>query len=97
MSVQKKDKEKVLDDVWTEEHIQSFLNIQPPAGIDQDFHALHTAYKSMRLDDFEIFLGFFTAAGRNTHAKNPYGETALDIIKQHRRGADYAQLLDQVA
>ena len=55
----KKDKEKVLDEVWTEERVHSFLDIQPPAGEDPDFHALLSAYRSMRLENFEQFLSFF--------------------------------------
>lgn len=94
--MQKKDKEKVLDDVWTEEHIKSFLDLIPPAGLDADFHALNTAYKSMRLDDFEIFAGFFAASGRNFNARNIDGERVIDIIKQHRNGAPYALILENV-
>lgn len=95
MSVQKKDKEKVLDEVWTTEHIKSFLDILPPDGLDRDFHALNTAYKSMRLEDFSTFVGFFVAGKRNLKAKNAYGETALDVMKQHRQGADYVRILEQ--
>ena len=94
MSTHKKDKEKVLDEVWTEERIKSFLDIIPPDGIDPDFHALNTAYKSMRLDDFETFVNFFISEKRNLKAKNPFGETVLDIIKQHRYGADYVNILE---
>ena len=94
--MQKKDKEKVLDEVWTEDRIKSFLDLLPPAGIDADFHALNTAYKSMRLDDFEIFIGLFTALKRNLLATNPQGETAATIMKQHRYGIEYAKLLESV-
>lgn len=92
--MQKKDKEKVLDAVWTEDHIKSFLDLQAPAGLDVDFHALNTAYKSMRLDDFAIFADLFAASQRNFNGKNAQGETVLDIIKQHHRGTDYARILE---
>jgi hypothetical protein len=94
--MQKKDKEKILDEVWTEDRIKSFLNLLPPTGIDADFHALNTAYKSMRLEDFEIFLGFFIAHNRKLSATNPQGQTATDIMKQHRYGIEYAKLLESV-
>jgi len=91
----KKDKEKVLDEVWTEERIHSFLNLTPPAGVNADFHALNTAYKSMRADDFAIFVEFFGQAKRDFQAKNPEGQTTLDIIQQHRKGGEYAELIQK--
>ena len=39
---------KVLDEVWTEDHIKSFLNVRPHDGTDEDFHMLLKAYQSMR-------------------------------------------------
>lgn len=89
----KKDKQKVLDEVWTEDRIKSFLDIQPAEDVDADFHALSTAYKSMRLDDFQIFLGFFKSANRNLDATNPAGETLLSIVRQHRKGDVYGEAL----
>lgn len=93
----KKDKQKVLDEVWTEERVNGFLDLEPPAGVDADFHVLNTAYKSMRLENFEQFLGFFAKAGRNVNATNEQGQTVLDIINSHRKGADYAKALQQIA
>jgi hypothetical protein len=91
--LQKKDKEKVLDEVWTETHIKSFLDLVPPTGIDADFHALSTAYKAMRLNDFSLFVDMFAESKRNFSAKNASGQTVLDIIRQHRKGAGYAEIL----
>lgn len=89
----KKDKQKVLDEVWTEDRVKSFLDIESVEGVDVDFHALSTAYKSMRLDDFSLFLGFFKDAGRNLNATNPEGQTLLDIMSQHRKAADYVDAM----
>jgi hypothetical protein len=50
--MQRKDKQKIVDEVWTEERIRSFLDLQPPAGMDADFHRLQRAYQSMRAEDF---------------------------------------------
>ena len=94
MSTQKKDKEKVLDEVWTQDRIESFLDMLPPEGIDADFHALHTAYKSMRSDDFEIFVDLFASRGRNLKAKNPFGESVSDIVAQHAHGTPYTRILE---
>lgn len=91
---QKKDKEKILDDVWTVEHIKSFLDLIPPEGVDADFHVLSTAYRAMRLNDFEIFVDFFDQAKRNFSSRNADGCSVLDIIRQHRKSAEYAQILE---
>ncbi|HEY9032368.1 MAG TPA: PA4642 family protein [Pseudomonadales bacterium] len=95
--MQKKDKQKVIDEVWTEEHIRSFLTIEPPAGEDADFHALYTAYKSMRLDDFETFLQLFADAGRNFQAVGQQGHSVIDIMRQHRQSNGYASALARFA
>ena len=89
----KKDKEKVIDEVWTPDRVKSFLDLTPPEDINADFHALYTAYKSMRLDNFEEFLGYFSEAKRNFNATDPSGQKLSDIIAQHRLGAPYAEAL----
>ncbi|ARN72983.1 PA4642 family protein [Oceanicoccus sagamiensis] len=89
----KKDKEKVLDEVWTEQRVKDFLEVKPAEDIEADFHVLLKAYQSMRLENFEEFVGFFTAEGRNINATNPNGETALSIIKQHRASEEYATIM----
>lgn len=89
----KKDKEKVLDEVWTQERVKDFLNVQSAADVEADFHVLLKAYQSMRLENFEEFVGFFVADGRNINAKGPEGETVLSIISQHRNSTDYAEIL----
>ena len=82
--VLKKDKEKVLDEVWTEARVESFLRVEPPAGVDRDFHRLHKAYQSMRADNFESFVAMFIADNGNINATNPEGETVLAIASRHR-------------
>ena len=89
----KKDKEKVLDEVWTVERIRSFLDLLPPEGVNADFHRLLKAYQQMRADDFEQFVQFFAKARLDINAKDPAGKTALAIISEHRHGADYAAIL----
>lgn len=95
VNAMKKDKEKVLDEVWTEERVKSFLNLEPAEGIEHDFHVLVSAYRNMRLENFTEFLAFFKQAGRNFQATSPEGETLLDILKQHRKGAPYREALEQ--
>ena len=89
----KKDKQKVLDEVWTEDRVRSFLEVRPHDGGDEDFHMLLKAYQSMRASDFELFVGFFTEQGRNVNATGRDGRSVLAIISEHHHGGDYAQVL----
>ena len=89
----KKDKEKVIDEVWTEQRIKSFLEVKSHDAVATDFHALLKAYQSMRVEDFEKFIGFFTNEGRDMNATNPRGENVLSIVSQHRNSGDYARIL----
>ncbi|MDG2272279.1 MAG: PA4642 family protein [Halioglobus sp.] len=83
----RKDKEKVVDEVWTEEHIKSFLNVKPHDGSAEDFHMLLKAYQSMRASDFELFVSFFCNDGRDLSTTSKDGRTVLEIISSHRHGA----------
>ena len=89
----KKDKEKVIDEVWTEERVRSFLQVRSYDGTDPDFHRLLKAYQSMRPEDFEDFVGFFVEAGGNLNATDLQGRTVLEIVSEHRHGTPYAEAL----
>ncbi|MCB1699347.1 MAG: PA4642 family protein [Pseudomonadales bacterium] len=91
----RKDKEKVLDEVWTEDHVRSFLQVRPHDGSDENFHMLLKAYQSMRADDFELFVGFFTDQKRDLNATGRDGRSVLEIVKTHRHGVEYARILEQ--
>jgi len=89
----KKDKQKVLGEVFDQERVKSFLNYLPPEGVNRDFHLLEKAYRGMNIDNFISFVGFFKQAGYNLDATNPEGTTLVKIISQHRQGIVYAKAL----
>jgi ankyrin repeat protein len=89
----KKDKQKVLGEVFDDERIKTFLQFQPPAGVNADFHLLEKAYRGMKAENFVTFLGFFKAEGRDINAKNPQGKTLLELASEHRHGGDYTKAL----
>jgi hypothetical protein len=89
----RKDKEKVLDEVWTEDHVRSFLDVRPHDGTDENFYILLKAYQSMRASDFELFVRFFQEAGRDVNATGKDGRSVLTIVREHRHGVEYADIL----
>ena len=89
----KKDKEKVIDDVWTEDHVRSFRSVRPHDNSDEDFHMLLKAYQSMRASDFELFIGFFSEEKRDINASGIDGRGVLSIVREHRHGGEYAEIL----
>ncbi|NRB37646.1 MAG: hypothetical protein HRU20_04155 [Pseudomonadales bacterium] len=91
----KKDKVKVLDEVWTEERVKAFLDLETLEGVNADFHVLNMAYKNMRLENFEQFLAFFTAAKRDLNAQDEKGRTLLSLIAAHKKAAPYAEALKE--
>ena len=93
----KKDKQKVLGEVFDEDRVKSFLEYQPPAGVSKDFHLLEKAYRGMNIDNFVTFLGFFVQAGHDLNATNPEGQTLAQIAHQHGHGADYVNALNAAA
>ena len=88
----KKDKVKVLDEVWTEARIAQFLDVEPPANINRDHYQLLKAYQSMRLNDFATFVDMMRDQERDLAASHE-GKTVADIIGTHRLGSQYAALL----
>ena len=89
----KKDKEKVLGEVFDDARVKSFLNYIPPAGVSADFHLLEKAYRGMNIDNFKTFLAFFKEAGRDLKAINPDCKTLIDIAAEHGHGKAYVQAL----
>ncbi len=89
----RKDKEKIVNEVWTEDHVKSFLSVRPSDKTDEDFHMLLKSYQSMRSSDFDLFIGFFLAEGRNINATGKEGQSVLEIVGEHRLGTEYADIL----
>jgi hypothetical protein len=89
----KKDKEKVLDEVWTESRVREFLNSEPKAGTNADFHMLLKAYQSMRAEDFELFIGMFLEAGHDLNASDKTGRTVLSFAQEHHNSKEQVTAL----
>jgi hypothetical protein len=86
----KKDKQKILGEVFDDERVKSFLEYLAPEDVSRDFHLLEKAYRGMNIDNFISFIDFFKQAGYDLNATNPEGLTIVQIMSQHRQGLDYA-------
>ena len=92
------DKQKVVDEVWDDARIRAFLDKAPLGeGVDPDFSVLLYAYRSMRPDDFETFIGYFVQAGRNLEARGEAGETLAELIAAHRHSEPFRRTLHAAA
>ena len=85
----KKDKQKVLGEIFDDARIKTFLEYEAPEGVSRDFHLLEKAYRGMKVENFATFLSFFKEAGYDLKATNPAGHNIADIMQQHNLGADY--------
>lgn len=88
-----KDKEVVVDEVWTEARVREFLDVKPAENVEADFHALQKAYHQMRAEDFEKFVIMFIEQQRNINAYDPQGRTLLSYIDEHATSGEYAEIL----
>lgn len=88
------DKIKVIDEVWDDARIDGFLDKEPLGDEPADFSKLLYAYRSMRFEDFSIFLQRYEARGGDKHASDKAGQTLSDIIKSHRQSAAFLALLN---
>lgn len=89
----KKDKKKVLGEVFDDERIKTFLQFEAPEGINADFHLLEKAYRGMNIENFDTFLTFFLEAGHDINAQNSNGKTLLAIASKHCHGDEYVDAL----
>ena len=83
-------KKKVVDEVWDDQRVKSFLARKAPVGETAiEFTLLLTAYQSMRAEDFERFLGFYVAAGHDLDATDNTGVTFVEYVSRHRHAAPF--------
>lgn len=97
------DKEKVIDEVWTDARIKEFLLSSTPSQAGQafagehDFFVLLKAYQAMRVEDFRKFLDYFREAGGNFQATNGRQQTLKMFIETHRKAAPFIAALEAVS
>ena len=83
----------VRDEWWSDERVQTFLQMQPLEGESADYHVLLKAYRGMVPEAFERFIEFFVEAGRDLNAPGPGNKTILKLMQEHRNAGEYVQIL----
>jgi len=91
------DKAKVVDEVWDDARIDSFLDKGAMGDEPAEFSVLLNAYRSMRAEDFGRFLDKFTDRGGNVNARDRRGRTLLETIANHDKAEPFKALLKQHA
>lgn len=90
------DKQKVVDEVWDDARVESYLH-KPPMGEEPaDYSVLLNAYRSMRAADFERFIARYVAAGRDPAARGRAGHSLKETIRGHRHAAPFVRVLEAV-
>ncbi len=64
---------------------------------DPDYSVLLYAYRSMRAEDFATFIELFRGQGRNLNARSNAGQTLLETIAKHRKGAEFRDIIERAA
>jgi len=91
----RKDKKQVIGDEIGDEQIKPFLDFEPVDATSPSLHKLIKAYRGLRIDDFERFLGFFVAAGYDVDGKDEQGKTFIDLIADQRNALEYIELIEK--
>ncbi|SHF00339.1 hypothetical protein SAMN04487965_1142 [Microbulbifer donghaiensis] len=89
----KKDKQKVLGEVFDDQRIAGFLIGEAPEGVNRDYYLLERAYRSMKAESFATFVRLFQEQNLDLDSPGPEGKTLLARIEDHRQGAEYAEVL----
>jgi hypothetical protein len=90
----RKDKKQVSGEEIADESIKLFLQPEPADDTPPSLHKLVKAYRGLRLDDFERFLGFFVAAGYDLGARNAKGQDFIDLVADQRHARPYIELVE---
>lgn len=87
------DKAKVVDEIWDEARIDSFLDKNAMGDENAEFSTLLNAYRSMRAEDFARFIARFTEKGGNVDAKSNDGRTLAQVIVNHEKATPFKEIL----
>lgn len=87
----RKDKKQVIGEEMSDDAIKLFLDFEPADGTPPSLHKLVKAYRGLRIDDFERFLGFFREAGLDLDARDAKGQDFIALIRDQRQAEPYIE------
>ena len=90
----RKDKKQVIGDEIADDSIKLFLQPEPADDTPPSLHKLIKAYRGLRIDDFERFLGFFVDAGYDLDARDAKGQSFIDLVADQRQARPYIELIE---
>ncbi|MGL4318387.1 MAG: PA4642 family protein [Pseudomonas sp.] len=89
----RKDKKQVIGEEISDESIKLFLSVEPADATPPSLHKLVKAYRGLRIDDFERFLGFFKEAGYDLNARDAQGQDFIALIQDQRLAEPYVEAI----
>ncbi|WP_439861037.1 PA4642 family protein [Pseudomonas sp. MBLB4136] len=89
----RKDKKQVIGEEIGDESIKLFLDVEPADATPPALHKLIKAYRGLRIDDFERFVGFFVEAGYDLDAKDEQGNDFIALIQDQRQAEPYIEVI----
>ncbi|MEN0106648.1 MAG: PA4642 family protein [Pseudomonas sp.] len=89
----RKDKKQVIGEEIGDEPIKLFLTVEPADDTPPSLHKLIKAYRGLRIDDFERFLGFFVEAGYDLNATDAKGQDFVALIQDQRLAEPYVEAI----
>lgn len=92
----RKDKKQVIGEEISQDAIKLFLAVEPADATSPSLHKLVKAYRGLRIDDFELFLGFFKEAGHDLNATDAEGRDFVALIQDQRLAEPYIEAVKAV-
>ncbi|OEC33594.1 hypothetical protein SAMN05216600_10773 [Pseudomonas cuatrocienegasensis] len=89
----RKDKQQVIGEEISDEPIKLFLAVEPADATPPSLHKLVKAYRGLRINDFERFVGFFVEAGYDLDAKDAQGHDFIALIQDQRQAEPYIEVI----
>ncbi|HCP57209.1 MAG: hypothetical protein CMK72_11165 [Pseudomonadaceae bacterium] len=89
----RKDKKQVIGGEISDDAIKLFLDVEPADETPASLHKLIKAYRGLRIDDFERFVGFFVERGYALDAKDAQGNDFIALIADQRNAEPYIEAI----
>lgn len=89
----RKEKKQVIGEDMSDDAIKLFLDFEPADQTSPSLHKLIKAYRGLRIEDFERFIGFFVQAGYDLAARDAQGQDFVALISDQQQAAPYIDVV----